>query len=243
MSLETINLEHLKLNTNDKLLDLGCGEGRHALSAYIAREVEVYAVDLSIKDLGITKSRFNEFNENENKQKTLSLAAADAKNLPFQDDEFDSVICSEVLEHIHDYKSVLSEISRVLKNGGVAGISVPRFFPEWICWQLSDAYHEVKGGHVRIFKKRRLLEDIENAGLSFEKLHYAHALHVPYWWLKCLFWREPGEREAILVRLYHRFLVWDLMKKPFICFIAEKLLNPIMGKSVVMYFKKKIECS
>ena len=152
MSLETINLEHLKLNTNDKLLDLGCGEGRHALSAYIAREVEVYAVDLSIKDLGITKSRFNEFNENENKQKTLSLAAADAKNLPFQDDEFDSVICSEVLEHIHDYKSVLSEISRVLKNGGVAGISVPRFFPEWICWQLSDAYHEVKGGHVRIFK-------------------------------------------------------------------------------------------
>ena len=65
MSLQTINLEHLKLNTNDKLLDLGCVEGRHALSAYIAREVEVYAVDLSIKDLGITKSRFNEFNENE----------------------------------------------------------------------------------------------------------------------------------------------------------------------------------
>ena len=113
----------MKLNTNDKLLDLGCGEGRHALSAYIAREVEVYAVDLSIKDLGITKSRFNEFNENENKQKTLSLAAADAKNLPFQDDEFDSVICSEVLEHIHDYKSVLSEIFRVLENGGVASVS------------------------------------------------------------------------------------------------------------------------
>ena len=108
MSLETINLEHLKLTENDKLLDLGCGEGRHALSAYIARDLKVYAVDLSIKDLGITKSRFIEFNENENKQKTLSLAAADAKNLPFQDNEFDSVICSEVLEHIHDYKSVLS---------------------------------------------------------------------------------------------------------------------------------------
>ena len=124
MSLETINLEHLKLAANDKLLDLGCGEGRHALSAYISKELEVYAVDLSISDLEITKSRFSEFYESENKKKTLSIAVADAKNLPFQDDEFDSVICSEVLEHIHDYKSVLSEISRVLKNGGVAGISL-----------------------------------------------------------------------------------------------------------------------
>ena len=116
MSLETINFEHLKLTANDKLLDLGCGEGRHALSAYISHELKVYAVDLSISDLGITKSRFKEFRESENKKKTLSIAAADAKNLPFQNDEFDSVICSEVLEHIHDYKSVLSEISRVLKN-------------------------------------------------------------------------------------------------------------------------------
>ena len=239
MSLETIKLEHLKLNDNDKLLDLGCGEGRHALSAYISKELKVYAVDLSINDLGTTKNRFNEFFETDNEKKTLSLAAADAKNLPFQDNTFDSVICSEVLEHIHDYKSVLLEISRVLKDGGTAGISVPRFFPEWICWKLSDAYHEVKGGHIRIFRKPNLLADIEKTGLTFKKLHYAHALHVPYWWLKCLFWREPKEKEAMLVTLYHRFLVWDLMKKPLICFFAEKLLNPIMGKSVVMYFQKK----
>ena len=239
MSLETIKLEHLKLNDNDKLLDLGCGEGRHALSAYVSKELKVYAVDLSIKDLGTTKNRFNEFFETDNEKKALSLAAADAKNLPFQDNTFDSVICSEVLEHIHDYKSVLLEISRVLKDGGIAGISVPRFFPEWVCWKLSDAYHEVKGGHIRIFKKPKLLADIEKTGLNFKKLHYAHALHVPYWWLKCLFWREPGEKEAMLVTLYHRFLVWDLMKKPRFCFFAEKLLNPIMGKSVVMYFQKK----
>ena len=197
MSLETIKLEHLKLNDNDKLLDLGCGEGRHALSAYISKELKVYAVDLSIKDLGTTKNRFNEFFETDNEKKTLSLAAADAKNLPFQDNTFDSVICSEVLEHVHDYKSVLLEISRVLKDGGIAGISVPRFFPEWICWKLSDAYHEVKGGHIRIFRKPKLLADIEKTGLNFKKLHYAHALHVPYWWLKCLFWREPGEKEAM----------------------------------------------
>ena len=189
--------------------------------------------------MGTTKNRFNEFFETDNEKKALSLAAADAKNLPFQDNTFDSVICSEVLEHVHDYKSVLLEISRVLKDGGIAGISVPRFFPEWICWKLSDAYHEVKGGHIRIFRKPKLLADIEKTGLNFKKLHYAHALHVPYWWLKCLFWREPGEKEAMLVTLYHRFLVWDLMKKPLICFFAEKLLNPIMGKSVVMYFQKK----
>ena len=132
MSLETINLGYLKLKANDKLLDLGCGEGRHALSAYISKELKVYAVDLSINDLETTKNRFNEFFETENKKKTLSLAAADAKNLPFQDDEFDSVICSEVLEHIPEIDCAVDEIIRVTKRKGKIAVSVPSFFPEHI---------------------------------------------------------------------------------------------------------------
>jgi hypothetical protein len=60
---------------------------------------------------------------------------------------------------------------------------------------------------------------------------------VPYWWLKCLFWQEDDpQAENWIVKQYHRFLVWDLMKQPWITRIADSLLNPILGKSVVMYF-------
>ncbi len=155
--------------------------------------------------------------------------------LPFPDNAFDHVICSEVLEHIPNYASFLSEIQRVLKPGGLFAVSVPRYFPEWVCWQLSDAYHEVEGGHVRIFRTGELKQGIQNLGMKFLTRHWAHSLHVPYWWLKCLFWKNADEH--FLVRQYHRLLVWDLMHRPWLTQTLDRFLIPLLGKSVVMYFQ------
>ncbi len=228
----------MNLRPGERLLDLGCGEGRHAISAYIENNIDAVGVDTSEKDLRITRERFESFAQPENKNKSLAISVANGQKLPFCNETFDKVICSEVLEHIPDYRAVIAEICRVAKTGGIVGISVPRFFPEWVCWQLSDAYHEVEGGHVRIFNASHLHKDLTQAGLVRFDKHHAHALHVPYWWLKCLFWRRDGEPEAGIVSLYHRFLVWDLMQKPLITRILDTLLNPVMGKSVVMYFVK-----
>ncbi len=236
MSLQTIDFGHLHLEAGDRILDLGCGEGRHAISAYLACDVESVGIDLSWKDVRITRDRFNEFEDRDNTRKSLSLSVASGFSLPFADGSFDKVICSEVLEHIPDYPAVLREILRVLKPGGIFGVSVPRFFPEWVCWQLSDAYHEVEGGHVRIFNASRLRRDIESLGFVFYQRHFAHSLHVPYWWLKCLFWRDDGRKEALVVQWYHRFLVWDLMSQPWITQWLDRIFNPLFGKSVVMYF-------
>lgn len=237
--MQTINFEDLQLADGDRILDLGCGEGRHAISAYMARAVESVGVDLSMKDLKTTAERFGEFVEPENNDKHLLLAISDGQHLPFADNSFDKVICSEVLEHIPDYAAVLREIGRVLRTGGTFAVSVPRFFPEWVCWQLSDDYHEVEGGHVRIFNASMLCDDIKRLGFVHYRRHWAHSLHVPYWWLKCLFWKaNKDDEDARVVRAYHRFLVWDLMKRPWLTQGLDKLLNPIMGKSVVMYFVK-----
>ena len=48
---------------------------------------------------------------------------------------------------------------------------------------------------------------------------------------------ERQERSR-LVAAYHRLLVWDLMHRPWITRTLERLLNPVLGKSVVMYFRK-----
>ena len=166
------------------------------------------------------------------------FSVANGHHLPFEDNTFDKVICSEVLEHIPDFQAVLAEISRVLKTGGVFAVSVPRFGPEWVCWKLSDAYHAMEGGHIRIFNAAELRRNIESLGMIHYKRHWAHALHVPYWWLKCMFWKDEGEEEAPIVALYHRFLVWDLMDRPWFTQKLEKFLDPLLGKSVVMYYVK-----
>ena len=238
MSLQTVNFDTLRLRDEDRILDLGCGEGRHAITAYMLKNVESVGIDLSLDDLQTTKQRFGEFADPDNTNKSLVISVANGYQLPFADHSFDKVICSEVLEHIPDYKAVLAEIERVLKPGGVFAVSVPRFFPEWVCWQFSDAYHEVEGGHIRIFRASKLRQDVEKFGFVHYNRHHAHSLHVPYWWLKCIFWREEGEDEAYPVKRYHDFLVWDLMKQPKLTFWLDKLLNPILGKSVVMYFVK-----
>ena len=236
--MQTVDFEHFPLARGDRVLDLGCGEGRHVIAAYLAAEVDAIGVDLSLADLKNALVKAVDFLADSavGEQRSLGLASADALRLPFADDSFDKVICSEVLEHIPDYRAALAEIRRVLKPGGLVCASVPRRWPEKICWALSDAYHQVPGGHLRIFRARELRGNIEALGFKHYHRHWAHALHAPFWWLKCLFWNTQDSNW--LVRQYHRLLVWDLMERPAVTRMLERCLNPVVGKSVVLYFRK-----
>jgi SAM-dependent methyltransferase len=231
----TINFKYLNIKDGDKLLDLGCGEGRHLIHACLQHNICGVGVDLSMHDLQTTVARFAPFSEL-NPRSYLSIQQTDATRLPFADNSFDKIICSEVLEHIEHYQDVLREIKRVLKPEGVLAVSVPRTWPEKICWQLSSAYHQVEGGHIRIFNARQLCAEIESLQFEYTHRYWAHALHSPFWWLKCLWW--SSQDKSWVIKLYHRLLVWDLMQKPWITQTLEKLLNPVLGKSVVMHFRK-----
>jgi ubiquinone/menaquinone biosynthesis C-methylase UbiE len=236
--MQTVDFKHFPLSSGDRVLDLGCGEGRHVISAYLEPGVDAVGVDLSLEDLQTTRAKFEEFAQGMQSGSSFSLSSANALALPFADNTFEKVICSEVLEHIPDYQSALQEIDRVLKPGGLFCASVPRHWPEKICWAISAAYHQVPGGHLRIFRSGELRDEIEEFGLRQYHRHWAHALHAPFWWLKCLFWKTQDSNW--LVRQYHRLLVWDLMDKPWLTRTLEKLLNPVLGKSVVMYFRKGV---
>ena len=235
--MQTVNFKYLPLQPGETILDLGCGEGRHVISAYLEQDVTSIGVDLSVDDLRTTQDRFQSFADSGNSHKHFGLSAANALQLPFADNTFDKVICSEVLEHISDFKAALQEIERVLKPGGLFCASVPRTWPEKICWYFSEAYHNVEGGHLRIFEASKLQAQIETLGFAMFHKHWAHALHSPFWWLKCVFWKT--QESNWLIKQYHRFLVWDLMDKPLLTRTLERALNPIMGKSVVMYFRKE----
>ncbi|WP_326599272.1 class I SAM-dependent methyltransferase [Streptomyces sp. NBC_01803] len=233
----TVDFTRFPLAPGDRVLDLGCGEGRHAFECY-RRGAHVVALDRSAKDVGHVASWLAAMKEVGEAPAGASATAieGDALALPFPDDSFDALIVSEVMEHVPDDKGLLAEAVRVLRPGGRIAVSVPRYGPERVCWALSDAYHEVEGGHIRIYRAEELLDRLREAGLRPYGTHHAHALHAPYWWLKCAFGVDNDQ--ALPVRAYHKLLVWDIMKRPLATRVAEQALNPLLGKSFVAYATK-----
>jgi SAM-dependent methyltransferase len=232
----TVDYDRLDVRPGMNVLDLGCGEGRHAFEAF-RRGASVVAVDWGSDEVTTTRQWLQAIRAAGEAPvgARAEVVRGDLTALPFPDASVDRVIASEVLEHVPDDAAAIAEIARVVKPGGRVAITVPRYGPERICWALSDEYHANEGGHVRIYRADVLRTRLAAAGLSPGASHHAHALHAPYWWLKCA---VGVEREATAVRAYHRFLVWDLTKRPWLTRAAERVLDPVIGKSLVVYADK-----
>ena len=234
----TVDFDRFPISPGDRALDLGCGGGRHAF-ALLRKGAHVVALDHSTSEVESVGAMFAAMRaQGEVPEGATSTAVrGDAYRLPFPDGSFDVVVASEVLEHLHDDARAFAELERVLKPGGRIAVTVPRWFPERVCWALSDAYHEVEGGHIRIYKRGQVLERLREVKLAPYATHHAHALHSPYWWIKCA--AGVDNDQAAPVRLYHKMLVWDIMKAPKPTRIGEALLNPVLGKSLVVYATKR----
>jgi SAM-dependent methyltransferase len=218
-------------------LDLGCGFGRHAFEA-ARRGASVVALDAGPEEVAQVRGTFGamvEAGELAADHPAVALQG-DALALPFPDGTFDRVIASEVLEHIPNDVGAMSELARVLRPGGTMAVTVPRAGPEAINWALSDEYHDTPGGHVRIYRRSTLERRLGTVGLEPIGFHHAHGIHSPYWWLRCLV--GPSNDTHPAVEAYHKVLVWDIVKAPWLTRTADRVLSPIIGKSLVLYLTK-----
>ena len=235
----TVDFDRLGIGPGSKVIDVGCGAGRHSFEAY-RRGADVVAFDQNATELAEVDTLFRAMAEAGEAQPSAhaETVVGDARGLPYPDGTFDCVIASEILEHVPADDAVIAELIRVLKVGGQLAVTVPRWLPEQVCWLLSDDYHSNEGGHIRIYRANELRGKIAGRGMSFTHSHHSHALHSPFWWLKCAVGVDNSDHPAVAA--YHKILVWDIMRRPLLTRVAESTLNPLIGKSVAMYFEKPV---
>jgi SAM-dependent methyltransferase len=229
-------LTALGLHPDGLVLDAGAGFGRHAFEL-ARRGYRTVALDHAADEMEGTRATLAamaDSGEIEEKH-VVGVLRGDATALPFPDGCFDAVVTSEVLEHIPDDTVALAELRRVLRRGGIVAATVPSWLPEKINWMLTDEYHApaAVGGHVRIYSATELKAKMRAADIDIAGSHHAHALHSPYWWLKCAV--GVNDDDHPIVRRYRQFLEWDIVRQPRSTHLAERVLSPVLGKSLVLY--------
>lgn len=229
----TLDFDKLDIRPGHRVLDAGCGGGRHTFRA-LMEPCEVWATDLSVGEIKNVKlGIWDRKNQGLVKGKCLPFRS-NIFHLPFPDGFFDRIIVAEVLEHLHKDVQALQELTRVLKPGGRMAVTVPTCFTERIYRQLSNEYFNTPGGHVRIYHPFELAQKITSQGLNIYDISFAHALHTPYWILRCIFGLHDAT--AKIPKWYHwllvKFTVSPTMTK------VENFLNYFFPKSIVLYSYK-----
>ena len=229
----TIDYSLLGIKDGERVLDVGCGEGRHSWEACKKANCLVYALDIEVEGLNKARYMFQDMDKRGESRGRWILIRGDTMSLPFKDATFDKIICSEVLEHTPDDQQSIRELVRVLRDDGTIAISVPTYFTEAICWKLSRDYHNQPGGHIRIYKTGELVAPLRQNNLHLYATRHKHALHSIYWILHCLF--GVNKEKALIPSLYYKFLVWDIKTKSKPIRLLEDFLNHFFPKSTVFY--------
>lgn len=229
----TVDLERLRLGPGQKLLDAGCGEGRHCFGA-LERGADVVGLDLDLPSLKAARKPLR--NRGDALGSLAEMMQGNVFQLPFRDETFDKVICSEVMEHVHDYPAAARELARVTRPDGIVAVTIPTATSENLYLRLGDEYFESPGGHIRIFRPRDLALALADAGLATVGCGFAHGFHTPYWMLRSVM-HLPDADESAMVRAYRKFLI-QAVGSPLMSRV-ERGLNWICPKSVILYAEKR----
>jgi len=160
------------LNTDSRLLEIGCGAGNLLLQASVRGSFPV-ALDLSMQALSFVRSRLTEAASSAEAPRGFASTQAIGEHLPLADGSFDCVILSEVIEHLEAPQVSIKEAARVLRPGGRLLVTTPNyrsFWPlmEWAVDRLNMAPKMGGEQHISRFHPANLRHLLTELGLGIE---------------------------------------------------------------------------
>lgn len=142
-------------------LDLGCGDGR--LTGRLAAD-DVVGADVSAVALARAQRRHPD---------VAFVKIEPNRPLPFEDSEFDLVLCADTLEHVQDVQLFLSEVRRVLEPGGELALSTPAHGRRTGLRVLTGGFEESfdpLSPHIRFLTRRSLRTLLDEMGFDLVEL-------------------------------------------------------------------------
>ena len=145
------------IKSDAAILEVGCGDGS------FTRSLAEYSSDVTAVDISAAQ-----IEQNSRAYPDIRFVQHDlAQPLPFANDSFDAIWCSEVLEHLFDPGFALQEMHRVLTSGGKLLVTVPYhgLFKD-VCIALFkwDEHFTPTNPHIRFFTRKSLSELAVDAG-------------------------------------------------------------------------------
>lgn len=233
---QAIDPEKLDLTPASRLLDVGCGTGRHILEL-TRYEGTFVGLDMARDDLRSMRYLLEITKRERPVPASVHMIEGDGGRLPFDDDLFDQVLCTETLEHVPDDRAILRELVRVLKPNGVLAISVPDEYSERLLWRVSPRYKNAPGGHVRIYRRRDIRQLLHENGAEPFAVQFRHSLESVRWLVHSVVdreWGKPGRTTRAIRWLLDtpshrnwRLLAW-----------CDALGSYVLPKSIVLYGRK-----
>lgn len=236
---QSIDPALLDIRPGDRVIDLGCGTGRHVLELS-KRPGEIHGADISRHDLRAGRYLLEIMRRRGEVRAGVHWLQIAGERLPFIDSAFDRVICTETLEHVDDDSVLARELVRVLKPGGILAVSVPDEYSEKVFWKLSRNYRTHAGGHVRIYERRRIVALLREAGLRPYAVRYRHSLETAYWLSHVAFWSDWGKQGPITSR-FRRLLDSNTARSLKAVTWLDDVGNRILPKSIVVYARKPLQ--